>query len=474
MASNEPEPLTERTQKRKASDTEEDEKASSDNETPSSSKAILHQRKRSAPSSLESDYTSWSESGDEANSSSWSESGDEADSSCLKSPLSGKERGNDSASQWTYKDLMHLNIFYEEKPEPLEKFLIEVKDAFMNEKGFCPDPSKITSSFKKQLEEILTFSYDLKKIRKILRVPHKTMEAQKVEEEIKKSIQKTWEMPEKVLFDKQTLESPVGKFAEMYAVQLNSALMTFARETDHLINLVLYEEPESMYPSQTCETDKMSASKEEQKGRGRGKRRRGRAGGGKEGPQDHQEDSKCGQTTESIFENFCKFFGNVFFLQEGYIPQRSFSFQNKKLKNVPNLVYHFYSGKKDQAKDIVLFVEVKKAPVTEDATDIRQLVGQNVMGQFGAELLGQSLHSVFYPNSLGILCMETKLIFAFLKISDEHATGICLGDRGTADDQGKVIYTEPFDMLKAEDRLKIADFLFWLGIVQDSNKFSFF
>ncbi|XP_061192416.1 uncharacterized protein LOC133200657 [Saccostrea echinata] len=136
-------------------------------------------------------------------------------------------------------------------------------------------------------------------------------------------------------------------------------------------------------------------------------------------------------------------------------------------------MYHYHCGKSFEEL-LFIIIEVRKAPLNQDATNIRQLVGEDIMGRVGGELLGQLKYSVFYPSSLGILCMETKLVFVLLKISEEHLKSLHSGDKKTSEDPGKIMYTEPFDILKAEDRIKMADFLFWLGFVQDSSKYKFF
>ncbi|XP_061196052.1 uncharacterized protein LOC133204345 [Saccostrea echinata] len=169
-----PEPIeAERSGKRTARDLEEENGSSLEDETLSSSKESLLPRKKRAPSNFSEFCT-------------WSEHDDEADSNCLKSQLTSSKKGNFSASQWAYKDLMYLNIFYEDFPEPLEKFIKDVKDAFRKETGFSPDPSKITTFLKKQLEKSLTFSYEVRKI--------ETTERENVIKEIKENIERAWKM----------------------------------------------------------------------------------------------------------------------------------------------------------------------------------------------------------------------------------------------------------------------------------------
>ncbi|XP_061186442.1 uncharacterized protein LOC133194517 [Saccostrea echinata] len=422
MVSNIHEPLPKKSRKRKARDVTEDENPSLnlETETPSSSKTDdLPPREKHSPSSI-STYTSCSEPGDDT----------EVDSNVLKSSPSSEDKRNYPASRWGYKDLMYINIFYEKKPHTLDKFVKEVKDAFMKEKGFCPDISKVSDILKKELEEMLTFSYDMTEIKNIRKLDHKEKTAKKVKQEMKEIAERAnmREMP--ILSDKKAFGPALEKFVQKAVIMVNSAIIDFVKETSSLTKRVLFG-------------GEMEYSSGEKK-----------------------------QNTENSFKNYCELFGRIFFLLKGHIPKRIFRFHCKKVRNSPDLVYHFDSGM--SSEELLFMVEVKKAPVTENVIDIRDLVGKSILGQFGAELFGQSLNSVFFPNSLGVLCMETKLIFAFLKISKKHSDSIYNGERRTEEDPGIIMYTEPFDMLKAEDRLKLAEFLLWLGIAQDSVKFELF
>ena len=38
--------------------------------------------------------------------------------------------------------------------------------------------------------------------------------------------------------------------------------------------------------------------------------------------------------------------------------------------------------------------------------------------------------------------------------------------------EGKIHYTKPYDMLKAEDRAEVCEFLYWLGCVQNHGRWS--
>ncbi|XP_062595651.1 uncharacterized protein LOC134257008 [Saccostrea cucullata] len=417
-----PKTLTERTRKRKASDPDDENlKLVLDSETLGSSKAELKTKKKKPPSPYY-DYTSLSEA--------------ESDTefSCSGSSISSDESGNSNPeNQWDSQDLENLNIFFEKTPETLENFTKEVKDAFRNREGFCPNPSRMIDILRSQMEEDLTFSYDLGEVRDIRCASAKDVieVRQEVSRKIKEDVQRMQEKAEE--FDSENLfcralESAVGKSALEVAVLCISASRHFARETELLLKLVLREP--------------ISTSKQNDGGPGK-----------------------------NYFQNFCKVFGKIFFLSEGELPLVSFTLKDRTLRKKPDIVYPWYSQSRDE--ELLFITEVHEAPVNQDTTDIKDLVGTKIMGQFGIELIGQIRRSVFYPNCLGVLCMDTKLIFVLLKVSKKHAISLCKGQRGSTEDPGKIMYTEPLDILKAEDRVKMAELLFWLGCLQDPKKHQF-
>ncbi|XP_062605797.1 uncharacterized protein LOC134267612, partial [Saccostrea cucullata] len=316
MSFNLSEPLeAERSRKRTASDLEEEKGANLEGKTPSSSKETsLPPRKKHAPSSLSELST-------------WSECDDETDSSCLKSQHASSKEGNFSASHWTYKDLMDLNIYYEDMPDPLEKFIKDVKDAFRNEKGFCPDPSKITSFLKKQLEKSLTFTHEMRKIEKMVKRQHKETQIEKVKKEIKKNMEMTWGKCD-VPFDFKSLEPATEDFVKESVTLLNVAVRDFAEETLELLGMGMFQKP--MYASQEKE---------------RWKNRGGRARGGEGGSRGGHDNAECRRTTDNICQHYCRSFGNIFSLKEGFLLERSFTFNKKTVRSTADLVYDFHSGK---------------------------------------------------------------------------------------------------------------------------------
>ncbi|XP_062616795.1 uncharacterized protein LOC134278495 [Saccostrea cucullata] len=230
------------------------------------------------------------------------------------------------------------------------------------------------------------------------------------------------------------------------------AVREFAVETSQLTRKTLFTE-----------------AKSEEKGR----KRRQAGSQGQRARSQGRGDTECATHPENFFQNYFEVFGRMFSLKKGEIPQRWFTFRHQAVRNSPDLVYHFFSKGKSM-EELFFLMEIKEFPVNQGAVDFEEQVGTRELARVGAELLGQSMCCVFYPCSLGVLCMETKLMFVFLKISLKHSISIRKGEKGSPDTPCKIMYTEVFDILKAEDRLKMSDILFWLGCVQDYGKYKFF
>ena len=64
-----------------------------------------------------------------------------------------------------------------------------------------------------------------------------------------------------------------------------------------------------------------------------------------------------------------------------------------------------------------------------------------------------------------------QLIFVYLRMPREHIENVILCKR-PLQTEGKIHFTKPFDMLKAEDRAEVCEFLYWLGCVQNHGRWS--
>ncbi|XP_062613969.1 uncharacterized protein LOC134275714 [Saccostrea cucullata] len=93
----------------------------------------------------------------------------------------------------------------------------------------------------------------------------------------------------------------------------------------------------------------------------------------------------------------------------------------------------------------------------------------DALGQHAGEMLLEYEYSLFEEAVFGILCFRTKLIFTFLKLSDEHFHSI-LNHKDHCDICARSIiyYTRPYDYLIREQREAILELLFWLGLQTSS------
>ena len=62
-----------------------------------------------------------------------------------------------------------------------------------------------------------------------------------------------------------------------------------------------------------------------------------------------------------------------------------------------------------------------------------------------------------------------QLIFVYLKTEEEHIISI-LDCKIPFKTEGKIHFTKPYDMLKAEDRAEVSEFLYWLGCFQNEHR----
>ena len=69
--------------------------------------------------------------------------------------------GNSPARKWQYVDLKNINIFYCDKPQPLEEFMQIVKEDVLKKYPDTPDFGETVRKFTKLTKENLLVSLDL-------------------------------------------------------------------------------------------------------------------------------------------------------------------------------------------------------------------------------------------------------------------------------------------------------------------------
>uniref|UniRef100_K1QP25 Brevican core protein n=1 Tax=Magallana gigas TaxID=29159 RepID=K1QP25_MAGGI len=144
------------------------------------------------------------------------------------------------------------------------------------------------------------------------------------------------------------------------------------------------------------------------------------------------------------------------------VVNRTFIFGDKRVSSVPDLAYGFASRPVAVQKNVLFsVVEVEGKPVNNDMSEcLEDQLDSDVLGRVGSELFAVVPHSVMFPNSLGIICMGTKIIFVYLKIKREPGELLIL----PLNSKGIIQYTRPFDILKAQDRGDVCFTQVWIGL----------
>ncbi|XP_078337521.1 uncharacterized protein LOC111138388 isoform X2 [Crassostrea virginica] len=203
-----------------------------------------------------------------------------------------------------------------------------------------------------------------------------------------------------------------------------------------------------------------------------------------------------------------------------YIPEkRALEINGVPTASIPDLRI---IARRQDTTSLVAVVEVKVMTLKErkshDKFRIQEVINDRVLGQLAGELLLDKGASVFGRVVLGILCMQTSMIFTYMEISDAHMQRIVevgeVEDRlalvkegrgsqsrakmedehtvtneeregrdsdsnteredwnsscesesdNSAESSGIIHYTKPYDYMNAEDREEIIEFLIWLGL----------
>ncbi|KAK3092931.1 hypothetical protein FSP39_009027 [Pinctada imbricata] len=193
--------------------------------------------------------------------------------------------------------------------------------------------------------------------------------------------------------------------------------------------------------------------------------------------QENEVDGKYVRTiSEEKFTGVVRAFTRIFFL-DPIVPAgphcKRIRIKGKIVNSEPDLTFCEYDINGKSSGTMVMFFEVKRCSIlkpTEEARDvwIGNRVSRDVLGQVGAELLSEVGNSIFYPHVLGVLCMRTEIIFVLLEMKPDHAVRV-FGDGDVTGDHSIIYYSEAFDIVKAEDRVKVCDLLLMLASCQKPN-----
>lgn len=415
-----------------------------------------HSRKRKScfrsPSSYEWIRTSTSEEEDTSTSEEedigTSEKEDAKSDRCYSGGRLGNgEEGYFPASKWKYEDLQTINIFYKEKPDPLQEFIQDVKTIFLQRYPDTPDFEKTVAKYSSLTKENLVFTCGIDNPAMCKSGDQAFFSKAQLEQKFLRQMQSIMEKTERADRDLDHSEQLLDR-------KWFLAIKSFMVRTLALLKRILYppEEDESV--------EKIKESMQ------RKLREKKKCKVIKQTGESTLTEKK--QSSYLIYQHYCAVFLGLFFLEQKLIDTRTIVVCDKIVNCTPDLTYSLEetpsAGRTVQNYTLLFVVAAKGKSIKNGSSDcLEELVDSGVLGRVGAGLYAEAVCSALYPNSLGMICLRTKLIFVHLKMPVEHITN----RTDPPKTEGKIHYTRPFDMLKAEDRAEICEFLYWLGCIQN-------
>ncbi|XP_056004819.1 uncharacterized protein LOC125657801 isoform X2 [Ostrea edulis] len=189
-------------------------------------------------------------------------------------------------------------------------------------------------------------------------------------------------------------------------------------------------------------------------------------------PSDNEVEESPG---EILYHNLFMSFSRIFLLR----PRQQRKVYNKIRKDIIPcqsdmcFLQSLFSPCTDAPK-LVMMCEVKrKEPFKRGRQNksiwIEKKIDSNAMGQIGMELLSESTGSFFSPGVAGIACLRSEIMFLFLDISEDHIQALKEDDASLDGKYAKIYYTETYDILKPDDRIKFMDILLYFAAIQSGN-----
>ncbi|XP_078339328.1 uncharacterized protein LOC144627178 isoform X2 [Crassostrea virginica] len=185
------------------------------------------------------------------------------------------------------------------------------------------------------------------------------------------------------------------------------------------------------------------------------------------------------EIAETDFTKLLSKFLEICLLNVDFLPEkRVMEINGVPTASVPDLRINF----NEDQMTVIGVVEVKGMRLKKVPSDkkfsIQGVLNDRVLGQHAGELLVDHKESTFGVEAvLGILCMQTTILFTLLEVSKDHLRRIVedgeieqrkqvkrkVGE-DDAKNSGIILYTKPYDYLKEEDREEVIEFLVWLGL----------
>lgn len=337
--------------------------------------------------------------------------------------------------------MKEINIFYDNEEVSIESVFEDLKNSISSrDVPTSPELNRIVESYSRITSENLTFSIDLEDIRKFHQM---NWNPEYKIKEIVKDLKKNSENVSVVKVD---------EFGHKWG--WIGTVNRFLRAVQELAGRLL--QPKEY---QLKEVERF----QEEKVRKAARKRKPIKQFDPTVPEEQEDDG--------VYTHLCLHFGKMFFLDPSPVKRKPIVIKEKIVISEPHARYDLPRGieaKFGSVPSVAFIIEVKRPPIAfPPGKPLEEKLGTNILGQIGIELFAESSYSVFRPNSFGIICMKTKLIFVYLKMPQEHALHI-LENKPLAH-KGIVEYTREFDMLKTGDRTQILNLMYWLGCIQQNE-----
>lgn len=176
-------------------------------------------------------------------------------------------------------------------------------------------------------------------------------------------------------------------------------------------------------------------------------------------------------TREIIFQSLFTSFSKIFLLHPR--PQRITykTLLKYYVTSEPDVRFEstFNLSGAEPATQLMMLCEVKRDKPELKKSRKKHALGEMVrtetMHQIGTELLCECSGSYFSPGAVGILCLRSQILFLFLDISYEHLFAI--EENMPLDNMnGRILYTDYFDILEPKGRSQVMDILFYMARIQ--------
>lgn len=173
---------------------------------------------------------------------------------------------------------------------------------------------------------------------------------------------------------------------------------------------------------------------------------------------------------EEIFTHLFTAFARISFFnpESGHMYNRKRKIDGCDVSGLPDLRFETYSSSADYNPELVLVSEVKQDKAFKGEFDTTSFscdnITPNCLAQHGIELLLELKESLFTPNVFGCLCIGTKVIVTYLKMTIEQAAKI--EKRKLGRDKATIHYSRPYDYMDVLDREDLMKLFFKFGFMQ--------